>query len=96
MVKPPVSYGWDWHPRHVTAGISGRVTFSYLNKCRISSFDQDYELDEKYNSAEVAARIDVRSSEGKRIRFSVLDADMKSVAGSSGGAVSLHVESGAV
>ncbi len=79
-VKPPVSYGWDWHPRLVTSGISGKVTFSYLKSCRISSFDQDYELDEKYNSAEVAARIDVRSGEGKRIRFSVLDADMKSVA----------------
>ena len=73
-VKPPVSYGWDWHPRLVTSGISGRVTFGYLKNCRISSFDQDYELDEKYNSAEVTARIDVRSGEGKRVRLSVIDA----------------------
>ena len=28
-VKPPVSYGWDWHPRLVTAGISGEVKFDY-------------------------------------------------------------------
>ncbi len=51
--KPPVSYGWDWHPRLVTAGISGDVNLIYLPVNRIDNFEVTYELSEDLKSADV-------------------------------------------
>lgn len=57
-LKPPVSYGWDWHPRVIPSGLWDET---YL-ETRTSGFIRDvepfYELAEDYSAAEVRFEVD--------------------------------------
>lgn len=58
-VKPPVSYGWDWHPRLIPSGIWDE-TFLSIELAVISNLNVRYTLQEQ--SANIVARLDTHSS----------------------------------
>jgi len=79
-VKPPASYGWDWHPRVIPSGIwnGAKVEVrdaTYLGKCALS-----YVLAKDYSSVKVSftAESDIPVS------YKILDRNGKTVAESSG------------
>lgn len=83
-VKPPVSYGWDWHPRLVTSGISGEVNFDYLPTTRLGDCEFDYELSENLNFVKINASAEIigEIENGMSIAASLLDADGEIVSSS--------------
>ena len=78
-VKPPVSYGWDWHPRLVTAGISGAVTFEYRKAERLEACRFDYILADDLASLTLDACADILGGAdrlaGARLNATLFDAD---------------------
>ncbi len=80
-VKPPVSYGWDWHPRLVTAGISGKAEFYYQPLAKLDSSFK-YELTPALDSVDVTVDAFVSGFDGSagRIRASIYDANDEEVA----------------
>lgn len=55
--KPPVSYGWDWHPRLVPSGISDDAYIEYLPESRISEADFQYTLSDDFSYADFTAKV---------------------------------------
>lgn len=51
--KPPVSYGWDWHPYLVVMGIWDECFFEIRNESCITDCEAFYELNEDFSRAEV-------------------------------------------
>lgn len=80
--KPPVSYGWDWHPRLVTSGLSGEVILSYRPLLRLSDCEFSYTLDEKFENAavKVTAGVIGNTDDKTKIVILLLDADGNTVA----------------
>lgn len=75
--KPPACYGWDWHPRLVTAGLWGAVTLELRPRCCLSRLEAAYRLDEERKTATLQAQVSA-GAEGT-VRFS-LEYDGKTVA----------------
>ena len=74
-VKPPVSYGWDWHPRLIVSGIWDD-TYLESRKCDyINNLEVSYTLSENYEQAIMnfdfdcsgAAQIQVFDPDGNEI-----------------------------
>ncbi|MGN1129573.1 MAG: glycoside hydrolase family 2 protein [Candidatus Flemingiibacterium sp.] len=78
-VKPPVSYGWDWHPRLVPSGISGSVRLEYLPKIRIDSCEITYELSDDLETAELCVSAETVGSAHTIVAF-ITDANGDTVA----------------
>lgn len=55
--KPPVSYGWDWHPRVIPSGIWNDAYLETRKKGAIGHCEAFYTLSEDYKTAQV--RFDV-------------------------------------
>ena len=71
-VKPPVSYGWDWHPRLIPSGLYEEVRLEVRPKAHIRDFETRYLLTDNYRNAEINA--DVRVSQaGGTVRWTLLD-----------------------
>ncbi|MBQ2709272.1 MAG: hypothetical protein IJF67_13475 [Clostridia bacterium] len=75
--KPPVSYGWDWHPRLVTSGISGKAELVYLPENRIRELDVSYELTNALDAVTVTMDACIDGGRGQAIRAKLIDADGK-------------------
>lgn len=80
-VKPPVSYGWDWHPRLVTAGISGEVKFDYRPLNRLSDIEFDYTLTDSLDLVKLSVEAGVVGVADKLI-CELIDSDCEVVASS--------------
>ncbi len=71
-VKPPVSYGWDWHPRLIPSGLYEEVRLEVRPVAHIRDFETRYLLTDGYRNAEINA--DVRVSQaGGTVRWTLLD-----------------------
>ncbi len=77
-VKPPVSYGWDWHPRFIVSGFFGDAYIDYRPEKRIEAADFSYELDEKFTSLDFTAKIST-NAENCFLDVSLTDDDGRTV-----------------
>ena len=58
VVKPPVSYGWDWHPRLLISGIWQDTYIETRNYGYIKDFSYSYKISNDYSNATVDFDID--------------------------------------
>ena len=56
-VKPPVSYGWDWHPRVIPSGIWNDTYFETRSEEHISHAELRYSLSEDLSEAQVTLSV---------------------------------------
>lgn len=56
--KPPVSYGWDWHPRVIPSGIWDETYLETRGKGFIRDVKTTYTLDEKLKTAYLRFKVD--------------------------------------
>ncbi len=68
--KPPVSYGWDWHPRLIPLGIWDETYLEIRPENHLRDVRVRYELDEALTRAELTMTADV-ADEGGRVRWEV-------------------------
>ena len=75
-VKPPVSYGWDWHPRLIPLGIWGATHFEVRPAAHLRDAELRYTLAADHSRADlrmaVAASTDAN---GARVRCRLLAPD---------------------
>jgi len=74
--KPPVSYGWDWHPRLIPLGIWDEARLERLPAAHFKSADIRCELESDFSSAAVLFDCDVSSDDPSlTVRFAVYAPD---------------------
>ena len=73
-VKPPVSYGWDWHPRLIPSGLYEDVRLEIRPASYIRSFETRYLLSGDYRDAELSVDLSL-SRPGGRIRWTIRNKD---------------------
>ena len=56
--KPPVSYGWDWHPRLIPLGIWDETFLEIRNATHLKSVIQSYTLSEDLTMADVEIAVE--------------------------------------
>jgi len=59
--KPPVSYGWDWHPRLIPLGIWQPAALEVRARVHLRQVDVHYRLNEDFSEARLS--VDVVTSE---------------------------------
>ncbi|MBO4769583.1 MAG: hypothetical protein J5563_02235 [Clostridia bacterium] len=62
--KPPVSYGWDWHPRLIPSGIIGISELIIADEADPLSMDLSYRLSDDYKKALVSISAESFSENG--------------------------------
>lgn len=82
-VKPPVSYGWDWHPRLIPSGLSGAVKLLYLPKDRVDNLEITYELNDELSEVKVNISSLLKSTSQRTVIASVIDEDGNTAASGS-------------
>jgi len=55
--KPPVSYGWDWHPRLIPSGLWDGVFFEIVPHARIESVRVVYQLSPDFCRVDLAVAV---------------------------------------
>ena len=65
VAKPPVSYGWDWHPRLIVSGIYDETGLVVRKKCHIESFELNYKLSDDFKNAAIKIKAPVTEATGK-------------------------------
>lgn len=78
--KPPVSYGWDFHPRLIPLGIWQDTGVAILPRRRIAFSSTEYELSETFDSASVNVRAHATLSEGDSLEWELIDPAGQTVA----------------
>ena len=61
-VKPPVCYGWDWHPRLLVSGMFDEAYIETRKEDFIRDWTYNYEISEDFKSAEVEFIIDCNTA----------------------------------
>lgn len=87
-VKPPCSYGWDWHPRLIPSGIWKDAYLETRNAFHIEDLQFDYMLEENLSQARVDLAIELNEIMSGSLEWSLADpngdvADAQSVSLSS-------------
>jgi len=72
--KPPVSYGWDWHPRLVPSGIYDDVYIDYVPNAHITEQNFDYMLSDNFDRCDFTAKIKTTNDTGI-LKARIKDAD---------------------
>lgn len=72
--KPPVSYGWDWHPRLVPSGIYDNVYIDYVPVMHITEQDFYYELSDNFDICTFTAKIKTSHDYGE-LSVKIIDND---------------------
>lgn len=83
-VKPPVTYGWDWHPRLIQSGLSDSVELIYLPKTRIDQCEVTYELSDDLSEAKVKISPFALCGDECTLTASIIDAAGNTVVSRSG------------
>jgi beta-mannosidase len=83
-VKPPVSYGWDWHPRLIPSGIWDDTFLEIQTSARVLDISADYILNDDLNKAEINLKMTGRNLANKRYSWILCDATGKDVLKSEG------------
>ena len=78
--KPPVSYGWDWHPRLIVSGIWDETGLELRGKSWIDRATLDYTLSDDFSSADLSAQVRLGGTpEGTSLRLILRDREGRSV-----------------
>ena len=81
--KPPVSYGWDWHPRVIPSGLWNNAYIETRNSSTIVSCEPFYTLNDDFSCADL--RFETVCEEA--VVFSLYDPDGELVAQSDDGKI---------
>ncbi len=76
--KAVACYGWDWHPRLLTAGLWDEVYLTVENAFCVETLDASYALNETLDQVTVTAR--AKTSLDGRVRFTLVDPEGNAVA----------------
>ena len=82
--KPPVSYGWDWHPRLVQLGICGETYLIVSDKSRLDDVYVNYELSDDFSRADICIEVEGKNLEGTKYEWILSDQNGGVVAKSEG------------
>lgn len=64
VVKPAVSYLWDWHPRLIPLGIWDDTFLTVRNDCRIKDVYVNYDLTDNFDAVNIDLQIQTTTAEG--------------------------------
>lgn len=78
-VKPPVPYGWDWHPRLVPVGIWDETFLSVRSETQVIQDDLNYTFKDGYSNVDIVYSITTSNSAGKTLRWTLTDAEGNTV-----------------
>jgi beta-mannosidase len=73
--KPPVSYGWDWHPRLIPLGIWQQTELQVRSRVHLRSVDVRYQLSSDFSRAELRVLVETSEPASARLSFRLLDPD---------------------
>jgi len=73
--KPPVSYGWDWHPHLVPSGLYESVFLESEEESYIDSFDLSYAVSDDLKSVKLDILPRIVNAEGTRLEVILEDPD---------------------
>jgi beta-mannosidase len=79
VAKPPVSYGWDWHPRLVPLGIWDETGIAIQPSSFVEDVHVDYNLSDDFNKADINLKITGQNLDGLKYSWSLKDAAGKTV-----------------
>jgi len=71
--KPPVSYGWDWHPRLIPSGIWDETGLQIRNRSHIASHELKYTLNDDFSSVSIIVSADVTEAKGCTLSWKLFD-----------------------
>jgi len=72
-VKPPFSYGLDWHPRLIPLGIWDDTFLEVQSASHIDDFHVNYTLNDELNKADIQLQIEGRQLKGMPFTWSLKD-----------------------
>ena len=75
VAKPPVSYGWDWHPRLVPLGIWDETFLEVRNSVYLKDFHINYELSDDFSHADLTLLIEGANLGARKYRWQLSDAN---------------------
>jgi beta-mannosidase len=84
VVKPAVSYGWDWHPRLIPLGIWDETFIEVQPSSFIEDFDVNYTLNHQLTKADIELKISGRNLGGLPFVWTLTDETGKEVLKSEG------------
>ena len=84
VVKPAVSYQWDWHPRLIPLGIWDETGLEIRHESHVDDVYVNYTLNEELTCAEIMLEVQACHSGGKSFRWRLKDAAGRVAATASG------------
>jgi beta-mannosidase len=84
VVKPAVSYGWDWHPRLIPLGIWDETYLEIQHSAGIVAGEMNYILNKELTSADINLELSGRNLDGKKYKWVLADANGAEVLRSEG------------
>jgi len=84
VVKPAVSYTWDWHPRLVPLGVWDETGLEIRNNSDVSDVYIDYKLSDDFRECDITICAEGKHSEGKKYRWTLSDEKGQNVLSSEG------------
>lgn len=79
VAKPPVSYGWDWHPRLVPLGIWDDTYLEVQESSHIDDFHVSYALNSDYTEAKIQLQMSGRNLKDLSFKWMLKDESGKEV-----------------
>lgn len=84
VVKPPVSYGWDWHPRLVPLGIWDDTYLKIRNNAFVDDIHIDYQLSDDFKKSKIIILAGGKNTEGDKYSWTLTDDQGQNVLSSEG------------
>jgi len=84
VTKPPVSYGWDWHPRLIPLGIWDDTLIEIRNASYVNDVFVDYELSDDFSVADINLKISAILEDELTYRWELNDDDGNTVIAAEG------------
>ncbi len=73
--KPPVSYGWDWHPRLIPLGIWQETGLQVRPRVHVRNVDVHYRLNNDFSRADLTVTVETSDPSAASVSFRLLDPD---------------------
>jgi len=79
VVKPAVSYGWDWHPRLVPLGIWDETGLEVRNRSHLTDVYVSYELNDSFDKASIQLQVEGQNVKELTYTWTLKDQDGNTV-----------------
>lgn len=77
--KPPVSYGWDFHPRLIPLGMWHEAHLDVRGEAFLDDVQIDYCLSDDFKKADLRLLAHIDGATGHHVRWTLLDPDGRNV-----------------